>query len=50
VLVADSGKDVREDDVDEIVRLSPVYHDADGESWPIFEAVPLDLITARVTE
>ena len=50
VLVADSGKDVSEDDVADIIRLSPLHHDAGGESWPIFEAVPLDLITARVTE
>jgi translation initiation factor 2B subunit (eIF-2B alpha/beta/delta family) len=50
VLVADSGKDVTEDDVDDIVRLSPIHRDADGEAWPIFEAVPLDLVTARITE
>jgi translation initiation factor 2B subunit (eIF-2B alpha/beta/delta family) len=50
VLVADTGKDVTEDDVDDIVRLSPLHHDAGGETWPIFEAVPLDVITVRVTE
>ncbi|MFC2144439.1 hypothetical protein ACFLQM_01995 [Acidobacteriota bacterium] len=50
VLVADSGKDVSEDVVDEIVRLSPIHHETEGAMWPIFEAVPLDLITARVTE
>jgi translation initiation factor 2B subunit (eIF-2B alpha/beta/delta family) len=50
VLVADSAKDVTEDDVDDIVRLSPPYRDVGGETWPIFEAVPLGLITVRVTE
>lgn len=50
VLVADSGKDVSEDVVDEIVRLSPVYHETESASWPIFEPVPLELVTARVTE
>jgi translation initiation factor 2B subunit (eIF-2B alpha/beta/delta family) len=50
VLVADSGKDVTEDDVDDIVRLSPLHRDAAGETWPIFEAVPLQLVCARVTE
>ncbi|MBD3854959.1 MAG: hypothetical protein IFK92_00260 [Acidobacteria bacterium] len=50
VLVADSGKDVPEDDVDDIIRLSPLHRDAPGREWPIFEAVPLDLVTARVTE
>lgn len=50
VIVADSGKDVTEDDVDDIVRRSPLHRDAGGEAWPIFEVVPLDLVTARVTE
>jgi translation initiation factor 2B subunit (eIF-2B alpha/beta/delta family) len=50
VLVADSSKDVTEDDVDDIVRLSPLHRDAGGEAWSIFEAVPLELVTARVTE
>ena len=50
LLIADSGKDVTEDDVDDIVRLSPLHRDASGENWPVFEAVRLDLITARVTE
>lgn len=50
VLVADSGKDVSEDVVDEIVRLSPIHHETEGAMWPIFEAVALDLVTTRVTE
>ena len=50
VLVADSGKDVSEDVVDEIVRLSPIHRETEDASWPIFEAVSLDLVTARVTE
>lgn len=50
VLVADSGKDVPEGDVDDMIRLSPLHRDAPGREWPIFEAVPLELVTARVTE
>ncbi len=50
VLVADSGKNVEEDDLDEIVGLSPLHVEAPDREWPIFEAVPLDLVTARVTE
>ena len=50
VVVADSGKDVSEEDVDEIVSLSPVYRETAGREWPIFEAVPLELVCARVTE
>jgi len=50
VLVADSGKNVEENELDEIVGLSPLYVEAPDRKWPIFEAVPLDLVTARVTE
>ncbi len=50
VLVADSGKNVTEDDVDEILRLAPLYREAPDREWPIFEAVPLELVTVRVTE
>jgi translation initiation factor 2B subunit (eIF-2B alpha/beta/delta family) len=50
VLVADSGKDVGEETVDEILGLSPLHREGPDCEWPIFEAVPLDLVTARVTE
>jgi hypothetical protein len=36
--------------VDEIVRHSPLHHESPEREWPIFEAVPLELITARVKE
>ncbi len=49
VLVADTGKDVGEEMVDEIVSLSPLHRESPDREWPIFEAVPLDLVTARVT-
>jgi translation initiation factor 2B subunit (eIF-2B alpha/beta/delta family) len=50
VLVADSGKNVPEDVVDDIVSHSPIHHQTEGSMWPIFEAVSLDLVTTRVTE
>jgi len=50
VLVADSGKDIPEDVVDEITRLSPLHREGPGHEWPIFEAVALDLVTTRITE
>ncbi|MCW8985488.1 MAG: hypothetical protein OQK55_09105 [Thermoanaerobaculales bacterium] len=50
VLVADTGKNVSEDRVDEIVRRSPLHRESRDREWPIFEAVPLDLVTVRVTE
>ena len=50
VLIADTGKNVREEMVDEIVRRSPLHRESPDREWPIFEAVPLELVTARVTE
>ena len=50
VLVADSGKDVAEDIVDEILDLSPLHHEASGNEWPIFEVISLELVSARVRE
>jgi translation initiation factor 2B subunit (eIF-2B alpha/beta/delta family) len=50
VLVADSGKDVEDGVVEEIIEQSPIHHDGDGRRWPIFEAIPLELITTRVKE
>jgi len=50
LLVADSGKDVGEQMVGEIVSRSPLYRESPDREWPIFEAVPLDLVTARVRE
>ena len=50
VLVADTGKDVDEEVVDEIIRRSPLHRESADREWPIFEAVPLELVTARVTE
>jgi len=50
VVVADSGKNVEEAVVDEIIRVSPVHREEPGREWPIFEAVPLELVNVRVTE
>ena len=50
VLVADTGKNVGEEIVDEIVRRLPFDRESRDREWPIFEVVPLELVTARVTE
>jgi translation initiation factor 2B subunit (eIF-2B alpha/beta/delta family) len=50
ILIADSGKNVSEEVIDEILELSPRHHAADGRDWAIFEAVSLALVTTRVTE
>lgn len=50
VLVADSGKDVSEEIVDDIVEHSPRYDDGAGRDWAVFEGVELALLSARVSE
>ena len=50
VVVADSGKNVDEAVVEEIILLSPVHREEPDHEWPIFEAVPLQLVNVRVTE
>ena len=50
LLVADTSKDVEEDVLDEILSLSPLYRESPDREWPIFEAVPLELVTVRVAE
>ena len=36
--------------VAEIIERSPRHRTPDGREWPIFEAVPLERVSARVTE
>jgi translation initiation factor 2B subunit (eIF-2B alpha/beta/delta family) len=50
VMIADSGKNVDESVVDEIIALSPVHREEPDRECPIFEAIPLELVTARITE
>jgi len=50
VLVADTGKNVSEGIVDEIVGSLPVHREAPDREWPVFEVAPLTLVSARVTE
>ena len=50
VLVADSGKDVSERVLDEIVSALPRHREVANRDWSVFEEVPLELVSARVTE
>jgi translation initiation factor 2B subunit (eIF-2B alpha/beta/delta family) len=50
VLVADSGKDVSESVLDQIVAALPHHREEPGREWAGFEAVPLGLISTRITE
>ena len=46
VLAADSGKDVSEDILDDIVGSLQ----APDQEWPVFEVIPMHLVSTRVTE
>jgi translation initiation factor 2B subunit (eIF-2B alpha/beta/delta family) len=50
ILAADSGKDVTRQAFDEMVEVMPAYRDPTGRSWPVFEVIPLDLVTTRISE
>ena len=50
VLVADTGKDVSEEVVDEILENSPRHHENARREWAVFEGVAIDLLSARVSE
>ncbi len=50
VLVADTGKDLPEDELDDLARHAPLHRDEQGREWPLFETIPIALVTARVSE
>lgn len=50
VLVADTGKEVSEEAVDDILENSPRHHDGVGRDWPVFEGVEVHLVSVRVSE
>jgi translation initiation factor 2B subunit (eIF-2B alpha/beta/delta family) len=50
VLVADTGKDLPAADLDDLLRHLPLHRDNRGREWPLFEAVPMALVTARISE
>ena len=50
VLVADSGKDVSERVLDEIVAALPHHREEPDREWAIFEVVPVELVTTRIRE
>jgi translation initiation factor 2B subunit (eIF-2B alpha/beta/delta family) len=51
MVVADSGKDIADEEIDEILAVGPSASDEDpGRSWPVFEAVACRLATTRIHE
>lgn len=51
IVVADSGKDLPDDEIDEMLAEGPdVVERGAGRRWPIFEATPIELVTDRIRE
>lgn len=50
LLVADSGKLLSEERLDEILAAGRWFEDGQDRSWPIFEAVPMMLISGWIRE
>jgi translation initiation factor 2B subunit (eIF-2B alpha/beta/delta family) len=50
LLVADTGKDVSDDVLDDMAAATPRHRDPAGREFPVFETAPLLLITARISE
>lgn len=51
VVVADSGKDLPDDEIDELLHAVPGVVEAGARRrWPLFEAVSAGLVSARVRE
>lgn len=51
IAIADSGKDLPDDEIDELLAMSPeMIESGTGRRWPIFEAAPLEFVTTRIRE
>jgi len=50
VLAADTGKDVSEQVLDEIADVLPRHSDSPDREWPVFEAIPMHLVSTRIAE
>jgi hypothetical protein len=50
VLVADTGKEVSEEAVNDILENSPRHHDGVRRDWAVFEGVEVHLVSVRVSE
>ena len=50
LLVADRGKDVPEEALMALTEVIPRHREGSVREWPIFEVVPMDLVTARISD
>ena len=50
-VVADSGKDLPDDEINELLASGPeVVDEGTGRRWPLFEAIHFDLVSTRISE
>lgn len=50
VVVADTGKDLPDEEIDEVLASGPeVVEPGSGRRLPIFEAIPADLVSSRIS-
>ena len=51
LVVADSGKNLPDDEIDELLASGPeVVDEGTGRRRPLFEAIPIDLVSTRISE
>ncbi len=51
IVIADSGKDLPDDEIDELLAAGPaMIEEGTLRRWPIFESAPLELVTKRIRE
>lgn len=51
IVIADSGKDLPDDEIDGLLAAGPeMIDDRTQRRWPIFESAPLELVTTRIRE
>ena len=50
LLIADRAKDVEDEAIAAVVAAPPMHRAQDGGEWPLFEEIPLNLVTARISD
>ena len=50
ILVADRGKNVTEEAIDAMATNFPLHREGPEREWPLFETIPMALVTERVSD
>jgi hypothetical protein len=50
ILVADRSKNVSEEAIEEILGAVPLHREGPGREWPLFEPIPLAVVTKRISD